>query len=112
MSGNFYSRPSLADLGQAPAAQLLLQYVGFEDTPSRREYVLLARLGAETRQFTVWIDLAAFAGRKALRQDGPDICYQKLRRELAASLAGTACIGVTEADLASYKEAHTPKARL
>ena len=112
MSGNFYSRPTPADLGHGAAPHLLLQYVGFEDTPSRREYVLLARLGEETRQYTVWIELAAFARRKALRQDGPDICYQKLRRELASSLAGTARIGVTEADLTSYRDAHTPKARL
>src|SRR5262245_16206390 len=56
------------------ALAIQLQYVGFEDTPSRREYVLLAHLGDETRQYTVWIDQAAFAKRQALRQDGPDIC--------------------------------------
>jgi hypothetical protein len=94
------------------ATPLLLQYVGFEDTPSRRQYFLLARLGEETRQYTVWIELAAFAKRKALRQDGPDICYQKLRRDLSQSLAGTASIGITEAELACYREAHTPKGRL
>lgn len=94
------------------ASALLIQYVGFEDTPTRREYVLLARRGDETRQYTVWIDQAAFAKRKALRQDGPDICYQKLRRELAESLAGSNHIGVTEGDLTCYREAHTPKGRV
>ena len=94
------------------AAQLLIQYLGFEDTSARREYMLLAHLGHETRQYRVWIDHAAFAKRNALRQDGPDICYQKLRRELAESLGATNCIGVTEGDLASYREAHTPKARI
>jgi len=90
-----------------------LQYVGFEDTPSRREYILLARCGEATRRYTVWIDHKAFATRKALRQDGPDICYQRLQRELVESaLGGTACIGVSEGDLATYREAHAPKRRL
>jgi hypothetical protein len=105
-------RPPSNPSDKAFAAQLLLQYLGFEDTPARREYVLLAQLGHETRQYRVWIDHAAFAKRNALRQDGPDICYQKLRRELAESLGDTDCIGVTEGDLASYREAHTPKGRL
>jgi hypothetical protein len=111
MSGTVSPR-ALSHPGSAFATQLLLQYVGFEDTPSRREYVLLARRGEETRQYTVWIELAAFAMRKALRQDGPDICYQKLRRELAEALVGANCIGVTEADLTGYREAHPVKGRL
>jgi hypothetical protein len=98
--------------GPAFATQLQLQYVGFADTLSRREYVLLARLGEETREYTVWIELAAFANRKALRQDGPDICYQKLKRELVSPLVAAGSIGVTEGDLASYRDAHAPKARL
>jgi hypothetical protein len=99
--------------GAALATQLQVQYIGFADTVSRREYMLLARLGEETREYTVWIELAAFTTRKALRQDGPDICYQKLKRELASTppLAASR-IGVTEGDLASYRDAHTPKARL
>jgi hypothetical protein len=107
MSGTLSARAT-----PAYATQLHIQYVGFEDTPSRREYVLLARLGEETREYKVWIEQAAFTMRKALRQDGPDICYQKLRRELAEALVGTERIGVTEGDLASYREAHTPKGRL
>jgi hypothetical protein len=99
--------------GPALATQLQVQYIGFADTLSRREYVLLARVGEETREYTVWIELAAFTKRKALRQDGPDICYQKLKRELAGSppLAASR-IGVTEGDLASYRDAHAPKTRL
>jgi hypothetical protein len=92
------------------AAQLLVQYLGFADTPARREYQLVAQVGTETRNYTVWIEQAAFTKRKALRQDGPDICYQKLRRTLVESaLSGTACIAVTEADLDLYRSAHTSK---
>lgn len=110
MAGTVTARPMSSLSGYA--TQLLLQYVGFEDTPSRREYQLVARRGDETRQYTVWIDLAAFTKRKVLRQDGPDICYQKLRRELAEALVGANSIGVTEADLATYREAHFVKGRL
>lgn len=112
MPGAVSPRSMSNQTGSAFASQLLLQYVGFQDTSSRREYVLLAHLGEETRQYRVWIELAAFARRKALRQDGPDICYQKLRRELAEALVGAECIGVTEAELARYRDAHTPKGRL
>lgn len=100
-------RPPI-DSRAALSTQLLLQYVGFQDTPVRREYVLLAQIGDKSRRYTVWIEQAAFANRKALLQDGPDICFQKLQRELPESeLAGTACIGVTEGDLARYRDAHT-----
>jgi hypothetical protein len=112
MSGTVPPRSMSVHSGPAFATQLLLQYVGFEDTPSRREYLLLARLGDETRQYTVWIALAAFTRRLALRQDGPDICYQKLRRELSEALVGPGTVGVTDADLALYREAHTPKGRV
>lgn len=93
-------------------AHLLVQYVGFHDTPAGREYVLLAQLGAKSRRYTVWIAQAVFTKRQALLQDGPDICFQKLRRELADSeLVGTARIGVTESDLTHYREAHAPATR-
>jgi hypothetical protein len=111
MSGTVSSRSTLNAHGAAIATQLLLQYVGFADTPLRREYVLLAKLGEETRQYTVCIDQTAFTLRKALRQDGPDICYQKLRRELASALVVTRSIAVTDGDLAGYREAHSPKGR-
>lgn len=86
---------------------LMLEYLGFRNVRGRREYFLRAQAGSKARQYTVWIAHTAFAMRQALLQDGPDICYQKLRRELAGSeLGGVACVGVTESDLANYREAH------
>lgn len=91
---------------------LALAYLGFRNAPGRREYLLRAQWGPEAREFTVWIAYNAFAMRQALLQDGPDICYQKLRRELAESVpSGVACVGVTESDLASYREAHASSTR-
>ena len=89
---------------------IAIQYVGFHDVQGRREYVLQAQRGDELRRYTVWIELAAFSRRQALLQDGPDICYQKLVRELAeAEPHGS--VGVTDGDLTAYRETHAPPPR-
>jgi hypothetical protein len=99
--------------GAAPTpAAVLVQYLGFQDAPGRREYEIRVRRGDQSRQYTLWIARAAFAQRQALLQDGPDICYQKLLRALADPELPTAdCIAVTEGDLADYRETHTRKPR-
>jgi hypothetical protein len=105
-------RPRTAERDLRAPLRLAVQYLGFNDVQGRREYVLSAQQGAEARRYTVWIELTAFAGHRALLQDGPDICYQKLLRELAGSeLRGCERIGVTEGDLAAYRETHTPPVR-
>jgi hypothetical protein len=89
-----------------------LEYLGFRNARERREYILRVQSGEDTRDYTVWIAHSAFARRQALLQDGPDICYQKLQRALAAcELPGVASVAVTESDLASYRAAHAPPAR-
>jgi hypothetical protein len=89
-----------------------IRYLGFHDGPGRREYVLDAQRGDQTGRYTLWIALSAFSSRHALLQDGPEICYQKLVRELSdAELQGSNGMAVTETDLASYREAHTRPVR-
>jgi hypothetical protein len=96
----------------ALAARIAIQYQGFLDAAGRREYALDAQRGDQRRRYTVWIDQAAFTNRRALLQDGPDICYQKLLRELALSqLEGDTCLGVTDDDLTAYREAHARPVR-
>ena len=100
------SRPSPAP------APLVVQYVGFQDAPGRRDYVLLAQLGEKVREYTVYIDRASFEKRRALLQDGPDICYQKLLRELVdTDLAGPGRLRVSDEDLTRDHAAHAPPAR-
>jgi hypothetical protein len=94
-----------------PSAQVVLQYVGFQDTASHREYVLIAQMGDAVREYTVSIGREAFVMRKALLQDGPDICYRKLMHELSLDGAGTARLRVSDDDLARYRESHAPPAR-
>jgi hypothetical protein len=96
----------------AGSQRIAIQYLGFHDVSDRREYVLSAQRGDQAGRYTLSIALAAFANRQALLQDGPDICYQKLLRELAgAELQGADGIVVTEGDLAAYRESHTPPKR-
>jgi hypothetical protein len=90
-----------------------VEYVGFRTSAARREYVLRSHVGTEIREFVVGIAHAAFTSGRARFQDGPEICYLKLLRELAA--AGDAPdaddFTLTDAELATYMTAHTPTPR-
>jgi len=91
---------------------LSIEYLGFRSVGDRREYLLCAKLGTASCEYTVWIANAAFTAGRALFQDGPDICYQKLRRELGdAELAGDQTFEVTESELVDYRSSHTPPQR-
>ena len=102
--------------GARPAAPkpLTVRYLGFHDVPGRREYRLDAQRGNMTDRYpyTVWIEQSAFSSRHALLQDGPEICYQKLLRELCdVDLHGSDGMAVTENDLACYRATHTRPVR-
>jgi hypothetical protein len=106
------------DAAPRPAAvpatpqRIAVQYLRFDDVEGRREYAFRGQRGDDTRLYTVWIELAAFARREALLQDGPDICYQKLLRELTGSdVLAADRICVTELDLATYRQTHAPAPR-
>jgi hypothetical protein len=95
-----------------PVRQLSLEYLGFRNGRDRREYILCAKLGTASCEYTVWIPNSAFAAGHALFQDGPDICYQKLRRELAdVELSEGQSVQVTESELLEYRTAHLPPQR-
>jgi hypothetical protein len=91
-----------------------VEYVGFRTSADRREYVLRSHLGPEVREYTVGISLAAFAAGRVRLQDGPEICYLKLLRELDSATAAPSRevdFTVTDAELADYVTAHTTPAR-
>lgn len=106
MAGSFPSR-----VAARATAQPIVQYVGFDDVPGRRNYHLIVQVGETIRELTVWIARDAFTRRAAQVQDGPDICFQKILRELSGTsgLSGDATIGVTDGDLASYRQARVPQ---
>jgi hypothetical protein len=95
----------------APKA-MAVEYRGFQNVGRWREYRLVVGRGAEASRYTVSIELAAFAERQALLQDGPDICYQKLLRELRGPEQPVPfALAVTEAELAAYRAAHSTPGR-
>jgi hypothetical protein len=98
------------------AAQMIkatVEYVGFRTNAMRREYVLRSHLGPEVREFTVGIALTAFTTGRVRFQDGPEICYLRLMRELEADAAipRAGDFTITDAELAAYVTAHTTPAR-
>lgn len=90
-----------------------LEYIGFRTASDRREYLLRSHSGTETREYTVGIAHAAFAAGRARFQDGPEICYLKLHRELqaCADQPDEDDFTITDAELAAYRDAHAPRAR-
>ena len=63
----------------------VLQYVGFEDKGTVREYTFTLRgSGGKSCEYFVSIANAAFVVRRVRYQDAPEICSCRLHREFAA----------------------------
>ncbi len=91
------------------SSDVRLEYRGFRNTAVSREYLLLGRLLDDEREYVVAIEHAAFAARHVSFQDGPDICFQRLRRELLGqALVPLPPLTITHVELAAYRTAHTP----
>jgi len=95
--------------------KITIEYVGFRTSAKRREYLLRSHFGPESHDYTVGIALADFSAGRARFQDGPEICYLKLVRELEAQSAGATPgaddLTVTDVELADYVTAHTTPGR-
>lgn len=93
---------------------IVLQYLGFENKETLREYTFSLRgLAGESSNYFVTIPNEAFSSHRARYQDGPAICSIRLHREFAsqADHPPASTFPVTDAELADYKDAHTPKAK-
>ena len=93
---------------------VVLQYVGFESKGAVREYAFTLRgtAGAFSEYF-VTIANDAFVTHRVRYQDAPDICSLRLHREFATRTdhPPSTSFSVTDAELADYKVAHTPKTK-
>ena len=91
-----------------------VEYVGFKTVGDHRQYTLRGRIAETRRDFVVNIPNALFVAGGAKFQDGPELAYQKLQREMAAANdyapAGDT-FTVTEAEFEAFREAHRPQAR-
>src|SRR3974377_1916560 len=91
---------------------VVLQYVGFETKGTVREYTFTLRgSGGESSEYFVTIANDAFVGHRVRYQDTPDICTLRLPRKFAARSdpPPSTRFSITDAELADYMEAHTPK---
>jgi hypothetical protein len=89
-----------------------VEYVGFKTRETMREYTLRVKQPAGTSDdFTLAIANEAFVAHRVRYQDGPDICFLKLQRELAAldGALPASYLSITDAELEEYKAAHAPK---
>lgn len=86
-----------------------VEYLGFRNTADRREYLLRSHTGTEIRAYTVGIELDAFARGRVRLQDGPEISYLKLQKELEASESALEQedFTVSDVELLGYRTAHT-----
>lgn len=91
---------------------IVLQYVGFESKGAIREYTFALRgTGGASSEYFVTIANDAFVAHRVRYQDAPDICSLRLHREFADQTGhpSSTRFCVTDAELADYKVAHTPK---
>ncbi len=96
----------------SPRQAVRIEYLDYRGEADDREYRLAVHLPEGTAEVRLRIPIAAFAANRVLLQDGPDVCYQRLLRMLSAGEAPSrGVIAVDGAELAAYREAHTPAPR-
>jgi hypothetical protein len=86
---------------------LTIRYLGFECTSEGRSYRLRVDRGSDDpRLYTVSVPSEAFDSRRARFQDAPEMCMQRLQRELDvnAELPPGAALVITASDLDQYRE--------
>ncbi len=89
-----------------------IEYLDCRSEEDYREYRFLVYSPEGPRDVRLRIPAAAFAASRVLLQDGPDVGYQRLVRMLSAGeAAGGEVITLDGAELAAYREAHTPAPR-
>ena len=96
----------------APGRLPRIEYLDFQDSADYREYHLATYGPDGQTRFRFRISLAAFGAGRVRLSDGPDLCYQKLLRAVASGETASPdpCM-IDDADLARYREAHTPVAK-
>lgn len=91
---------------------MYIQYVGFKLADSSRVYNFDVIDTAEAREFTVNVQSEAFRPAGLKLQDGPDICFGRLKQELQAETQearAEAHLNIGEPDIREYLERHPPQ---
>lgn len=96
-------------LPRVPGPFVRAEYVDFQDVAEHREFRLRVYGPDGSTEVRFAIAIAAFGAERVSLQDGPDVCYQKLLRVIAAGETASADVTTIDGvELASYREAHTP----
>ena len=93
---------------------MYIQYVGFNVASSSRIYNFDVIDTAEVRKFTVKLQSDAFRPARLRLQDGPGICFARLKQELQgetpeARAAAHLSINIREQDIQEYLKRHYPR---
>ncbi len=94
-----------------------IRYLGFELKSRGRDYnyqVIDAKAVVPTRDFTFTISNQAFVQHAVPYQDAPDICYQKLRKQMDLEASGEVIAPrstVSDAEFEEYRAKHRPAKR-
>ncbi len=92
----------------SPGHVARVEYLGFQEVDEHREFRFRVYGLDGSREFRMRITKAAFDTRQVRLQDGPDVCYHKLLRAVAAGVMPQPdLIMVDEVDLCSYRDEHT-----
>jgi hypothetical protein len=92
-----------------PRLAVRIEYLDCQTLPEYREYRLAACGPDGPVESRFRIAMAAFDAGRVRIQDGPDVCYQKLLRSVAAGeTASSDVVVIDDVELASYRAAHTP----
>ena len=91
---------------------MLIQYVGFNVAASSRIYNFdVIDDTAEAREFTVKVQSGAFRPARLKLQDGPGICFARLKQELQGETQESrveAQLSIGEQDIQEYLVLHSP----
>jgi hypothetical protein len=91
---------------------MYIQYVGFNVAASSRTYNFDVLDPKEARQFTVQLQSEAFRPARLKLQDGPGICFARLKQELEGETQearAEAHLSIRERDIQEYLEQHSPR---
>ena len=90
-----------------------VEYLDFRDVPEFREYRFRLMGSEGATELRARVARVAFDARLLRVSDGPDLCYQKLVRALAAGATPSldAPLVIEDADLVAYRDEHAPAPR-
>jgi hypothetical protein len=95
-----------------PGHAVRVEYLDFKDVEEHREFRFTVYGLDGSSELRMRIANAAFEARRVRRQDGPDLCYQKLLQEIAAGVTEHADVStIDEVDLLKYRDDHTVVAK-